>query len=357
MELNAANRSALATYCRKCFFVNVAANRRQLKKPPQDAEHCILCSVELSSDNKSPTPACCHACWESQEAIAEALQAQVAASDVSEAAKPVSQQVEPSVASDITDGSSFNWARQTRESETVWHARVQGFLDGPDCKKQKDYIETWKKFTQEEKEAFRAMVKSKCSKETSANALSDAGPKMTGKPWYAMSGELRTICLPENYTVDRLRSDFAKFAESAAAIASNDQARWEMYCLIFLLLRKPDSGLANAAAAERELGDLHVNRKRLYQMAKNYEEPLPRDCPCEFKIGRTPDTSLSHQEKEDILLFVKYHERTGTALSVEQVEQAIAAKLDYLNLVCFFFCLGYPVSIHLTANSRGRNHQ
>ena len=336
MELNAANQSALTTYCRKCFFVNVAANRRHLKKPPEDAEHCRLCCAELSCDNKIPTPACCNACWESQEAIAEALQAQVAASEVTEPAKPASQQAEPTIASDIPGDSSFNWTRQTRESETIWHARVQGFLDGPDRKKQKDYIETWKNFSEEEKEAFRAMVKSKCTHKTSDKALSDAGPKMTGKPWYAMSGELRTICLPEHYTVECLRRDFSKFAESAASIASNDQARWEMYCLIFLLLRKPDSGLANAAAAERELGDLHVNRKRLYQMAKNYEEPLPRDCPCEFRMGRTPDTSLSHQEKEDVLLFVKFHERTGTALSVEQVEQAIAAMLDYLNLVILY---------------------
>ena len=63
--------------------------------------------------------------------------------------------------------------------------------------------------------------------------------------------------------------------------------------------------------ADGELGDLHVNRKRLYQMAKNYEEPLPRDCPCEFKIGRTPDTSLSHQEKEDIPAFCEVSRENG----------------------------------------------
>ena len=41
-------------------------------------------------------------------------------------------------------------------------------------------------------------------------------------------------------------------------------------------------------------------------------------------MGRTPSKSLSHQECKDLLLFIKFHERTGTALSIPQLEQAIA---------------------------------
>ncbi len=40
-------------------------------------------------------------------------------------------------------------------------------------------------------------------------------------------------------------------------------------------------------------------------------------------MGRTPQLSLNESEKHDILLFIKHHEQTGSALSIHQVETAI----------------------------------
>lgn len=50
---------------------------------------------------------------------------------------------------------------------------------------------------------------------------------------------------------------------------------------------------------------------------------LPFDAPSAFRIGRTPQSSLSEQEKEDLFMFIKYNERTGTALSINQIQDAI----------------------------------
>ena len=40
-------------------------------------------------------------------------------------------------------------------------------------------------------------------------------------------------------------------------------------------------------------------------------------------MGRTPGKSLSFEEKEDLHLFLKFNERTGTALSVKEMENSI----------------------------------
>jgi hypothetical protein len=45
-----------------------------LKEPGAKATHCILCSEEITQDNKSPVIGCCFACWESQETIHAAIQ-------------------------------------------------------------------------------------------------------------------------------------------------------------------------------------------------------------------------------------------------------------------------------------------
>lgn len=205
----------------------------------------------------------------------------------------------------------------------VWYARVQGFLDGDARKLQKHYIDLWKHFSPEEKQTFRNLVASKSDKKSKLHTEGIEIAESIQKPWHTWSGDLRTISLPANYSVQDLRRDFGQFAD---APGSHDQSRWEMYVLILLLMRRPGSNIANATAAEKALADLHVNRKRLYHMSKNYVEPFPADCPAEFRMGRTPEKSLSHQEKEDLLIFVKVNERSGTALSVEQIQQAIAPR-------------------------------
>ena len=75
-ELSGVNASPLATYCSKCFFFHVSLNNRGLKQPISGAIHCILCSEQITQDSKSPVAGCCFMCWESQETIAAAMQAE-----------------------------------------------------------------------------------------------------------------------------------------------------------------------------------------------------------------------------------------------------------------------------------------
>ena len=51
---------------------------------------------------------------------------------------------------------------------------------------------------------------------------------------------------------------------------------------------------------------------------------LPWDCPIAFRMGRTPATFLSDTEKSDVLAFIQFHEGIGSALSICQIEQALA---------------------------------
>lgn len=75
-ELSGVNASPLATYCSKCFFFHVSLNNRGLKQPISGATHCILCSEQITQDSKSPVAGCCFMCWESQETIVAAMQAE-----------------------------------------------------------------------------------------------------------------------------------------------------------------------------------------------------------------------------------------------------------------------------------------
>jgi hypothetical protein len=106
--------------------------------------------------------------------------------------------------------------------------------------------------------------------------------------------------------------------------------------LIRLLILSPDADLQHATHAENILADLRVSRKRLYAIARNFSQPFSSQCPAEFKMGRTPNKSLSYQECKDLLLYIKFHERTGTALSVPQVEQSIVPWRSVGNFFCFW---------------------
>lgn len=156
----------------------------------------------------------------------------------------------------------------------VRNARIQSFLDGANSKCQKHYIELWKASSDEDKKAFRDMVTSKAagappSGTSSGQSTSD---RDAGKPWQCFAGEKPTICLPPGYTVERLQTDFAHTSSSPG---SHDQSRWEMYCLIRLLILSPDSDLEHAMNAEKVLSDLRVSRKRLYTLARNFSPPFP----------------------------------------------------------------------------------
>ena len=321
----------MKTYCSKCFFYHVSLNKRGLKEPSAGASHCILCSEQITADSKSPVAGCCYTCWESQETIAAAIQVEgtdgrMAVESVTAECKVAAGDLPAADQAAIGDEGQPSppkgWSRQKRESEMVWNARIQSFLDGDNCKSQKHYIDLWKKASDEDKQAFRDMVSSKDAAASPSPACAGAATcdRDAGKPWQCFAGDTPTICLPRDYTLERLKADFAHTASSPG---THDQSRWEMYCLIQLLILSPESDLEHATHAEKALEDLHVNRKRLYTIQRNFSQPFPLQCPVGSKMGRTPSKSLSYSECKDLLLYIKFHERTGTALSIPQVEQAI----------------------------------
>lgn len=274
LDIDDTVQSPLAKYCRRCYFFNISLNQRRLQKTHASAAQCVLCIAEITADNKSPVVGCCYVCWTTQEAIASALQKQKPVPLEQESQKrkePAAEQPEPCP--------ERGWKRLRKESEMVWHARVQGFLDGPHSKKQKCYIDAWKQMPDSQKKCFRELVASKCkaadAPEEKLVTGSECGGVAGDKPWHGFSGQSRTICLPAGYNVDTLRKDFAEYASNPSC---HDQSRWEMYCLIHMLIESPGSGLDHASQAEKELADLHINRKRLYQLSKNYQQPFPRDC-------------------------------------------------------------------------------
>lgn len=59
-----------------------------------------------------------------------------------------------------------------------------------------------------------------------------------------------------------------------------------------------------------------------YKIATMFPEHLPFECPPIFRMGRTPQSSLSVAEK-DLWTYIRFHECTGSSLSVQEVEKAI----------------------------------
>ena len=88
----------------------------------------------------------------------------------------------------------------------VWNARIQAFLDGDSRKYQKQCIELWKASSEEHKQAFRDMVTSKA-------AGAQASPACLDQP-ISDKGASTTMCLPPDYTVEKLKADFAYTSDS-----------------------------------------------------------------------------------------------------------------------------------------------
>lgn len=191
-----------------------------MKEPKAKATHCILCSEEITQDNKSPVIGCCFACWESQETIHAAIQTEATDCTV-ESATPACKAAaaetasadQPLAATDVEEPSPPHaWAKKNRESEMVWNARIQAFLDGDSRKSQKQRIELWKASSEEHKQAFRDMVTSKA-------AGAQASPACLDQP-ISDKGASTTMCLPPDYTVEKLKADFAYTSDSPG---SHDQ--------------------------------------------------------------------------------------------------------------------------------------
>ena len=214
------------------------------------------------------------------------------------------------------------WKKLKRESEMVWFARLQAHRHGSEKKKQKDYIDQWKGFDEKHRRRFRDEIDELCAADCAEPAgESESVPVSAGMPpWCVLRDDRFALVMPDGYSLDDLQRDFGAFAENPQA---HDQKRWEFYGLLFQLIGSGTCDIKNANQAESKLKSLRVNKHYLYKIRDAYGHgELPWDVPSMFKMGRTPQTSLTEREKKDLLLYVKWHQRTGTALSVQQVEDA-----------------------------------
>ncbi|CAK9017252.1 DDE-1 domain-containing protein [Durusdinium trenchii] len=211
------------------------------------------------------------------------------------------------------------WERRAKKSQQHWYARICAFRDGGQKRKQADYVAKWKAMTNGQQDAFRREVTAKLSNTGSAAAL-ECQPNKTLLPWEVESDAGRTIQLPQGYTTDDLARDFEQYSHHPAG---HDQKRWEMYGLLHLLLKDAGTKLQKPATAESELKALKINKKQLYKIATMFPEHLPFECPPIFRMWRTPQSSLSVAEKEDLWTYIRFHECTGSSLCVQEVEKAI----------------------------------
>jgi hypothetical protein len=189
-----------------------------LKEPGAKATHCILCSEEITQDNKSPVIGCCFACWESQETIHAAIQTEATDCTVESttpackaAAAETASADQPLAATDVEELPTWLGQEEPRVGNGV-ECENPSFLDGDSRKSQKQCIELWKASSEEHKQAFRDMVTSKA-------AGAQASPACLDQP-ISDKGASTTMCLPPDYTVEKLKADFAYTSDSPG---SHDQ--------------------------------------------------------------------------------------------------------------------------------------
>lgn len=267
----------------------------------KDDDGCVLCGQQVSADTKSPVPKVCYICYEDQSRIETAMEESKAHVDEVEA--PVAKAGAKRAGSALQpppDG----WKRKKRESEMVWFARVQMHRHGPEKRKQIEYTEQWKSFDEKHKQRFRQEVADILGPEV-VNSTEEVAEKQEtpadALPWFSLQGDRAVVKLPKGYTLDDLLRDFGQFSENPSA---HDQKRWEMYCLLDQLMNFSQCEIRNPsqAASAEVLKPLRINKHYLYKLRNIYgSEELPWDVPSTFKMGRTPQASLSEREKLDLL--------------------------------------------------------
>ncbi|CAJ1410064.1 unnamed protein product [Effrenium voratum] len=343
--ITGSNASALANFCRACFAAEKAVSG--LGKPAANENGCALCGAAVSADNKSPVVRVCFFCYEDQckiELAMEESQKQARSDENAAAAIEESQNFDrtgegAAIVSAPAGGKKrklsdmalpeLGWKRRARDSELCWFARVQAHRHGAEKRMQKDYMAQWRAFSEKHKQRFRDEIAGYMG-EYAANTETEADKPPPHAPrWAAFENGVASVVLPVDYTLDDLQADFAQYAENPSA---HDQKRWEFYALLHQLLARESCPITSPAKAAEQLTSLRVNRPYLYKLRKSFGDgALPWDVPAQFKMGRTPQESLGEREKQDLLCYVKWHQRTGTALSIEQLETAaVLMKLEKL---------------------------
>ena len=138
----------------------------------------------------------------------------------------------------------------------------------------------------------------------------------------------QTISISDDVTADTLRKEYQSFAKNSSTIVSADQPRWEMYAKIALLIKA--GKIKSALKAEELLPKLKINRLKVGKVLQllQKEGSLPVECPTMFRTGNSPATSLSTQEKMDLLSVIRFHARCSIPLSCQDVTRTIVSCLQ-----------------------------
>lgn len=253
------NSSALPAYCKGCFAAE--AKLSSMGKLQHDIyKTCNLCMCTLSGDNKSPVVGVCWECYETESKLAA-----LPAAPMVPSTKPSEAKTETCAGVDLVEDTvkqkhgdegapDKGWQKEPKESEANWFARIQMFRRGSQRRKQAEYAQQWKEFSEKKKQRFRSEI---VSKVTPAPLLQPPAQK----PWEILTESGRFLCLPEGYTVENLKQDFADTAENPSAF---DERRWHMYALLHLLLQSGQCPFRSPAAAVEHLKELKVNKHQLH---------------------------------------------------------------------------------------------
>jgi hypothetical protein len=92
-----------------------------------------------------------------------------------------------------------------------------------------------------------------------------------------------------------LLDEFQGISESHESRLANDQARWELYGKIVLLLRR--GSCSRKDVQSDHLKPLHVSRNKLSEVLKYVGQgDVPAVCPAPFRSGRSPELRLTETD-------------------------------------------------------------
>ena len=92
-----------------------------------------------------------------------------------------------------------------------------------------------------------------------------------------------------------LLDEFRDISESHESRLANDQARWELYEKIVLLLRR--GSCSRKDLQSDHLKPLHVSRNKLSEVLRYVgQSDVPAVCPAPFRSGRSPELRLTETE-------------------------------------------------------------
>lgn len=258
-------------------------NQKHATSSEASRNRCLVCSVDVSADNKAPIPQLCFSCWESQEDILQKI-----ADSKLDAQPAIASEPKPS---------------ETSAASKPGPADME--LSG--CKAAADSA------PEPEVEGSKASVDVCCA----VGALDAYKEEDGDDPGF--------FELPKDYSVLELKKEYKDVSKNASVIASQDQRRWELYAKVALLVQAGQ--IASAVKAEEELKKLKINRLKLGKILTMLKKDggLPREAPAEFRIGASPATSLTEREKLDLLAVIRFHARCSLPLSSQDVSRTIVA--------------------------------